>query len=187
MSNRLQITEIHLDAGKFANRIDPFNGQSFEDFTVVYGANETGKSTISDLMVWLLTAKGFEKKFSVGTTPKEETLFRFGGHNDKVSGELEGFLRGKKFALKAGCTIGKSGSATKFEFSGSLDGDEITTSEKWQEKLLGLSEELFGRIYFLQGLNLHSNRKAVAELQSLASGTDGFDIYKTMKIFPLKD
>ena len=180
MSNRLQITEIHLDAGKFANRIDPFNGQSFEDFTVVYGANETGKSTISDLMVWLLTAKGFEKKFSVGTTPKEETLFRFGGHNDKVSGELEGFLRGKKFALKAGCTIGKSGSATKFEFSGSLDGDEITTSEKWQEKLLGLSEELFGRIYFLQGLNLHSNREAVAELQSLASGTDGFEINKTM-------
>ena len=106
MSDRLQITEIHLDAGKFANRIDPFDGQSLEDFTVVYGANETGKSTISDLMVWLLTAEGFEKQFGE-TTPKEETLFRFGEHNAEVSGELEGFLRGKSFALKARCKIGK--------------------------------------------------------------------------------
>ena len=180
MSDRLQIKAIRLDAGKFANR-DPFDGQSFEDLTVVYGANETGKSTISDLMVWLLTAEGFKKKRGK-TVSGEETLYRFGKANDQVFGELKGSLRGKDFTLRASCTIGAGGQATESDFSGVLGRDEFEVAEKWQKELFSLSEELFGRIYFLQGLNLHSStQQAVDQLQSLASGTDGFDTNTTMK------
>jgi uncharacterized protein YhaN len=179
MNNRLTVKSVcATKIGKFTNEELDFD---VEGLTVVYGDNEAGKSTMADLIVWLLTLEGFDK----GQTKEfseEQTLLRFGQMGEEVSGELEGHLQGNRFALKASCDIKETGAGTKPKFSGVLEDESSIESSIDEPKWSGLSsvsKEDFDRTYFLRGIDLHNRREAAEQLEKLADGTDGFDIVKT--------
>ena len=165
-----------------AEKIGKFTGEelSFDvgGLTVVYGDNEAGKSTMADLIVWLLTIEGFEQGLKEGVS-EEETLLRFGKVGEEVSGNLKGFLGEKKFTIDAGCKIAEKGVGKSPYFSGSLgvnnSREDIENPDNWR-RLLGASKEDFDRTYFLRGVELHERNEAVHQLEDLVDGTDGFSI-----------
>jgi len=165
-----------------AEKIGKFTGEelSFDvgGLTVVYGDNEAGKSTMADLIVWLLTIEGFEQGLKEGVS-EEETLLRFGKVGEEVSGNLKGFLGEKKFTIDAGCKIAEKGVGKSPYFSGSLgvnnSREDIENPDNWR-RLLGASKEDFDRTYFLRGVELHERNEAVHQLEELVDGTDGFSI-----------
>ena len=165
-----------------AEKIGKFTGEelSFDvgGLTVVYGDNEAGKSTMADLIVWLLTIEGFEQGLKEGVS-EEETLLRFGKVGEEVSGNLKGFLGEKKFTIDANCKIAEKGVGKSPYFSGSLgvnnSREDIENLDKWRY-LLGASKEDFDRTYFLRGVELHERNEAVHQFEELVDGTDGFSI-----------
>jgi len=170
-----------------AEKIGKFTGEelSFDvgGLTVVYGDNEAGKSTMADLIVWLLTIEGFEQGLKEGVS-EEETLLRFGKVGEEVSGNLKGFLGEKKFTIDAGCKIAEKGVGKSPYFSGSLgvnnSREDIENPDNWR-RLLGASKEDFDRTYFLRGVELHERNEAVHQLEELVDGTDGFSIREIKK------
>jgi len=167
-----------------AEKIGKFTGEelSFDvgGLTVVYGDNEAGKSTMADLIVWLLTIEGFEQGLKDGVS-EEETLLRFGKVGEEVSGKLKGFIGEKKFTIDASCKIAEKGVGKSPYFSGSLSvnnsSEDIENPDKWRY-LSGVSKEDFDRTYFLKGVELHERNEAVHQLEELVDGTDGFSIPK---------
>ena len=165
-----------------AEKIGKFTGEelSFDvgGLTVVYGDNEAGKSTMADLIVWLLTIEGFEQGLKDGVS-EEETLLRFGKVGEEVSGKLKGFIGEKKFTIDASCKIAEKGVGKSPYFSGSLSVnnsiEDIENPDKWRY-LSGVSKEDFDRTYFLKGVELHERNEAVHQLEELVDGTDGFSI-----------
>ena len=165
-----------------AEKIGKFTGEelSFDvgGLTVVYGDNEAGKSTMADLIVWLLTIEGFEQGLKEGVS-EEETLLRFGKVGEEVSGKLKGFIGEKKFTIDASCKIAEKGVGKSPYFSGSLgvnnSREDIENLDKWRY-LLGASKEDFDRTYFLRGVELHERNEAVHQFEELVDGTDGFSI-----------
>ncbi len=127
---------------------------------VVHGPNEAGKSTLLELIVWLL----------VGPSSSSDVVRRYGGPGDILSGSLIGNLRGDEFVATAsfrvtpaGGTIGKA--STREYRLGSL-----LTPDQWREHIRGVDAQTLAGIYRLWGQQLHDGGDADRELRRAGLG-----------------
>ena len=161
MNNSLYISEV------LVSQMGGLNSKNLEfsssGLTVIYGENEKGKSTTADLLVYLLAQTGLDGE-----------LFRFGKHEQYISGEIRGVLEGERFEIRRQIKISKHGSPSGEVHDINLSGTSID-AEKWKRRL-NLTKDSFERIYRLRGESLFSEKVQSLDLiEKLATGNDEFD------------
>ncbi len=127
---------------------------------VVYGPNEAGKSTFSELISWLL----------VGPATASEVIRRFASANEILKGSIAGTLRGDEFTASADFKVTPSGGAIakasvrQYQLGGPL------TVDQWHDRLGNLDQQAMAGIYRLWGQQLHDGGDADRELRRAGLG-----------------
>lgn len=113
-------------------------------FTVVYGENESGKSTLAEFLVWAIG--GPWRTFGENTE-----AFRH-GPTDFVDGDLHGAFGDDEFDLYAKFQLLQKGNPKDFR-EGSI-GAAAVDKVKWSERLGGITMDDYVLIYRLYGATL---------------------------------
>ena len=131
MIDQLVITSI--TAKQFGGLSDvtlPFGSKTF---VVVFGPNESGKSTISELISWLL----------VGPSGSAEDAKRYGDSGDYVTGLLKGTVSERQFEATGKFRIGERGAPSDSGLKVGLAGQDPIGVEEWRGLLAGLTPTMY--------------------------------------------
>ncbi len=175
MSDQLRIRSVNAEhfGGLSKRRLELPDSP----LVVVFGPNEAGKSTFSELISWLL----------VGPASAGDVVRRFASGNEVLKGSLTGTLRGDNFSASAefkvtpsGGGIGKA-SIRDYHFGGPL------TADQWLDRLGRLDQQAMAGIYRLWGQQLHDGGDADRELRRaglgvLADSADPRELAKKLEI-----
>ncbi len=159
MSKRLSIDSVTATnfGGLHGTRLDiPSPG-----LVVIRGANEAGKSTLSELMAWLL----------VGPTAGSKSAQRFGLAGDELRGSLTGTVDSDPFSVDASFKLNKIGVSTKSPQTFTR-GSELDL-EQWRRGLGGIDDQVFSGIYRLWGQELHQGDDVLDQLLKVGLGALG--------------
>jgi uncharacterized protein YhaN len=161
MNARLLIDDIH--AGTFGGLNDTGLALGMRDMVVVYGPNESGKTTLATLLAWLL----------VGPTGDNESSLRFGEHGTQVSGRLTGHLDGSLVRIDGNFRLRQKGGPATATYSASLGGDSLTL-DSWRSAIGGIDAAVLSNVYRMWGVDLHDDRDVLAEVaQAALAGLSG--------------
>lgn len=135
-----------------------FKGETIEGFdhpfVVVHGNNETGKSTITEFITWMVG----------GPSGNAKNALRFGDPDQKIGGRLLGELDGDALEVFAKFGVKKSGSPNDVR-TGIISGNDVTAATI-VDRLRKLSSEDYAFIYRFIGPSLHD--------------TDGDDVFASV-------
>ena len=130
-------------------------------FVVLQGPNESGKSTLAQLLASLL----------VGPSGSADDWSRFGDPNEQVGGRLLGSLGGTPFVANGKFKVLVKGAPNarglSVEFGGSLGVDD------WRKELGGIDDAVLAGIYRLWGEDLHRGATVESKLLDAARGAYG--------------
>lgn len=157
---RMQVASIHVD--RFAGWR---NGDlAFPDapFIVCIGENETGKSTVAELLTWLLVGT------AGATTPRPD---RFGEPDSVVGGRVRGTLDGRDFLATGSFRIPRSSVVRDAELH--VEHGELLDAAGWRAKLGGIDLSMVRAVYRLSGVDLHLGDDVSRQLSRLALGGFG--------------
>lgn len=161
MTARLLIDELH--ATTFGGLTDTSLHLGGRDMVVVYGPNESGKTTLATLLAWLL----------VGPTGDNESSLRFGQHGTQVGGRLNGHLDGNLVRIDGSFRLLQKGGPRLASYSASLGGDSLTL-ENWLGAIGGIDKAVLSNVYRMWGADLHDDREVLAEVtQAALAGLSG--------------
>ena len=139
--DRLILNEITAD--RFGGLTDSRVVLPSDDFVVLHGGNESGKSTLTQLLAWLL----------VGPYGPAENAQRFGDPDDKIGGSLTGQLGSQEFTAKGAFRVLKSGAPNANGLT--VDLGRPLNADQWRSELGGIDGTVLDRIYRLWGEQLH--------------------------------
>jgi len=170
-------------------RVDSVRAQNFGGLTnvelelpsapmvVIHGANETGKSTLSELITWLL----------VGPATDGSVIRQYGEPDEALVGSLAGSLRGEKFSVAASFKVTPGGGSIATASTREYTFGSLLTAEQWRQHIGGVDRQTFAGIYRLWGQQLHDGVDADAELRraglgALAGAADPRELAKKFEI-----
>ncbi len=159
MSKRLSISSVN--AANFGGLRDTRLDIPSPGLVVIHGANEAGKSTLSELMAWLL----------VGPTEGSKSAPRFGLAGDELRGSLTGAIDSDPFSVDASFRLNKTGVSTKSPQT-FTSGTELDL-EQWRRGLGGIDDQVFSGIYRLWGQELHEGDDVLDQLLKVGLGALG--------------
>ena len=124
-----------------------FSGESLDGFNhpfvVVHGKNETGKSTLTEFITWMVG----------GPSGNAKNALRFGDHEQVIGGRLIGEINADALEISGKFGVKKSGTPNDVR-TGTLSGVEISAAHI-SERLRKLSPEDYAFIYRFIGPALH--------------------------------
>jgi DNA repair exonuclease SbcCD ATPase subunit len=157
-----------------AERFGRLSSKSVElsdgNFTVVFGPNESGKSTLAELISWVLAGRRQEMDRRFLTSSEID-----GGETADLMAGIEGFIDGKSFTASRKFTVrptskGKEKTVSAPELS--IDTKSISL-ETWQHEIGVRDEDDYLRYYRITGPNDPSNKIDLKDvLTALAVGAD---------------
>jgi len=159
MIDQLVLTSV--TAKQFGGLSDFTLDLGSEAFVVVFGPNESGKSTISELISWLL----------VGPSGSAENAQRYGDYEKNVTGLLKGTLRERQFKATGEFRIGERGAPSDSGLKVGFAGQDPIGIEEWRELIEGITPKMYKAIYWMAGKDLHDDtsvRKEIMETGGLA-------------------
>ena len=157
-----------------AERFGRLSSKSVElsdgNFTVVLGPNESGKSTLAELISWVLAGrrKSMDRRFLTSSEIDS-------GESADLKAGIEGFIDGKSFTASRKFTVrpastGKEKSVSAPELS--IDTKSVSL-ETWQHEIGVKDEDDYLRYYRITGPNDPSNKIDLKDvLTALAVGAD---------------
>jgi len=159
VSRRLHITTVRAARfGGFSER-----GVELPDdpFVVLRGRNEAGKTSLAELVAWLLA----------GPTGPAEWAQRFGSVDDRVGGTLTARLGGRPVELTGSFRVPAKGPPNDRGLSADLDGP--LDAAGWRARIGGVDATVLRAYYRLWGEDLHDGGDAAGELSRVALGALG--------------
>jgi len=171
MSGRLRIDSVRAEHfGGLTNvelRLPPAS------LVVIYGSNETGKSTLSELIAWLL----------VGPSTDGDVIRQYGAPDEALSGSLSGELRDEEFSASASFKVTPGGGSIAVASTREYNLGSLLTPEQWRQHIGGVDPQTLAGIYRLWGQQLHEGGDADTELRraglgALAGAADPRDLAK---------
>ncbi len=128
---------------------------------VIHGPNETGKSTLTELITWLL----------VGPSSDTKLIGLLGDPGETLSGVLAGRLRNRLFTVSGDFRITPKSNeiAKNSTVTHELDGGLITPDE-WQRQLKDIDRAAMIGVYRLWGQQLHDGGDSEAEMRRAGLG-----------------
>jgi len=175
MTGKLIINSVHADnfGGLSKRRLDiPGEGM-----VVIHGRNETGKSTLSELITWLL----------VGPSTDSNVIRMLGKPDEILSGEMEGRLKGRSFLARGDFRITPrsweiaKASARVYEI------DELISPEAWLHGLGDIDRANLQGIYRLWGQQLHDGGDADSEMRRAGLGAIAMSVDPRVTVKQLID
>jgi|688.fasta_scaffold48508_7 uncharacterized protein YhaN len=162
MSEPLRITEIRTDL--FGGLRDTRLEIGGDPFVVVMGRNETGKSSLTTLLSWLL----------VGPYGSATDAQRFGDAGDRIGGTLHATLGDDPVTSEGSFTVLDRGAPRVIVLAMALRGTSFDASA-WRETVLrGIDSEVLKSIYVMAGADLHEGQAVRKGIAALAvSGMSG--------------
>ena len=161
MTARLLIDDIH--ATTFGGLSDTSLFLGGRDMVVVYGPNESGKTTLATLLAWLL----------VGPTGDNESSLRFGQPGTRIGGRLTGHLDGNLVRIDGTYRLLQKGGPRVATYTASLGGDSLTL-DNWRSAIGGIDAAVLSNVYRMWGADLHDDREVLAEVaQAALAGLSG--------------
>ena len=157
MTDRLVIDEIWAERfGGLRNTLVPLGSNGF---VVVAGLNESGKTSLSELMSWLL----------VGPSGNAESAQRFGDYNEQIGGRLSGTLRDQEFRATGDFKVLKAGAPNDSGLEVTF-GLQQLDADGWRGRLSGIDAAMLDAVYLLWGADLHDGDNVMAEIEEAALG-----------------
>ena len=155
MTDRLVIKEVWAERfGGLRNAtVDLGSGE----FVVVAGLNESGKSSLSELMSWLL----------VGPSGNAESAQRFGKLGEPIGGRLSGTLRGQGFRASGDFKVLQKG-APKDNALTVTFGTQQLDAVGWRGMLSGIDAAMLDAVYLMWGAELHDGANLMAKIEEAA-------------------
>lgn len=159
MTERLLLSQVQAN---------PFGGRDFglsfgsHDFVVIHGDNETGKSSMAELISWLL----------VGPAGDAANAQRFAPVDSIIGGHIEGRLGGAPFSSSGNFRVGKSGAPSARRLAARVDDTEFSLVD-WRRRLGGIDAAVFSAIYRLWGQDLFVGDGEHRQLAKIALGALG--------------
>ncbi len=153
---RLQIDRIAID--RFGGWSDRSLELPDEQLIVIHGSNEAGKSTLAELVTWLL----------VGPSGTAANAQRFGRPDERIGGTMSLRLGGTAITATGSFRVPKSGAPTENDLV--IDIGRAVTAGEWRERLGGIDPQVFAAIYRLWGEQLHGGEGIEDELSRVALG-----------------
>ena len=124
-----------------------FNGETLDGFdhpfVVVHGSNETGKSTITEFITWMVG----------GPAGNAKNALRFGDPDEKIGGRLLGELDGETLEIAAKFPVKKVGQPKDVR-TGIISGVDVAAAAI-ADRLRKLSPEDYAFIYRFIGPSIH--------------------------------
>jgi ABC-type lipoprotein export system ATPase subunit len=127
-----------------------------DPLVVIVGPNEAGKSTLAELIAWLLAGP-------VGSAADAQ---RYGAPSDRIGGRLVGRLGAHPFVATGDFRVLKAGTPNDNGLRVRLDGDLDVA--RWRARLGGVDSQVLAAVYRLWGEQLHTGRGAHDQLSKVA-------------------
>jgi uncharacterized protein YhaN len=157
MTDRLVIEEIRAESfGGLSNTTVELGAGGL---VVVAGLNESGKTSLSELMSWLL----------VGPSGNAESAQRFGDPGEQISGRISGTLRDQEFRTTGNFKVLKAGAPN----DGGLEiifGEQRLDAAGWRGLLSGIDAAMLDAVYLMWGADLHDGDNVMAKIEEAALG-----------------
>ena len=150
--DRLILNEITVD--RFGRLTDSRIVFPSDGFVVLHGGNESGKSTLTQLLAWLL----------VGPYGTADNAQRFGDPDEKIGGSLTGQLGSQEFTAKGAFRVLKSGAPNANGLT--VDLGRPLNADQWRSELRGIDGSVLDSIYRLWGEQLHEVGSVELELDA---------------------
>ncbi len=145
--------------------IDRFGGWSArtlelpdEPLIVIHGSNEAGKSTLAELVTWLL----------VGPSGTAANAQRFGRPDERIGGTMALRLGDTPITATGNFRVPRAGAPNESDLV--IDIGRALTADEWRERLGGIDPQVFAAIYRLWGEQLHGGEGIEDELSRVALG-----------------
>ncbi len=127
-------------------------------FVVLSGDNETGKSTLAELVAWLLVGPG-------GSASDAQRYGDVGAH---IGGRLAGRLSGRSFESTGSFKVPAKGAPNAAGFRVTLDTGPDLDLDQWRARLGGVDAAVFSSIHRVEGEQLHEGDGVEAHLSQVA-------------------
>lgn len=150
----LTVREVWID--RFGGLADHCVMLPDHPFVVVHGANEAGKSTLTECISWLLAGPG-------GDAANAQ---RFGNPRDRIGGRLTGSVRGRTFVATGSFEVLQRGAPNESGLTVELDGP--LTAPDWRAALGGVDPAVLAAVYRLWGEQLHDGDGVEGHLSRIA-------------------
>ena len=175
MSGKLVIRSVHAEnfGGLSGRHLDLPD----ESMVVIHGPNESGKSTLSELITWLL----------VGPSSNSNLIRTLGKADEILSGEMTGRLNEADFLARGNFKITpKSWEIAKaseriYQLNGPL------TAEEWLRGLNDIDRATLQGIYRMWGQQLHDGGDADDEMRRAGLGAIAMSVDPRLVVRKLND
>jgi len=156
MTDRLVIENIRANSfGGLTNlELDLGGG-----LVVVAGPNESGKSSLSELMSWLL----------VGPSGSAIDAQRFGDPDDRIGGRITGTFRDQQFRATGEFRVLKAGAPNEAGLVVAYGRQELDAAG-WRTSLSGIDSAMLDAVYLLWGADLHDGDRLMGKIDEAALG-----------------
>lgn len=157
MTDRLVIEEIWAESfGGLSNTMVELETSGL---VVVAGLNESGKTSLSELMSWLL----------VGPSGNAEGAQRFGDPGEQIGGHISGALRDQNFRATGNFKVLKSGAPNDSGLEVTF-GAQHLDADGWRGLLSGIDAAMLDAVYLMWGADLHDGDNVMAKIEEAALG-----------------
>jgi uncharacterized protein YhaN len=133
-------------------------------FVVISGRNESGKSSLSTLISWLLVGP-----FGRGNT-LAELAHRFGDPGSRIGGTLTASLGPLDVTSTGNFEVTKTGAPNERGLTVRVSGEELSAAAWRTQHLGGIDHAMLTSVYALAGTSLHDDADVVTRIQALAVG-----------------
>jgi uncharacterized protein YhaN len=157
VTSRLTIEEIWADTfgGLRNTKVELGSG----GLVVVAGLNESGKTSLSELMSWLL----------VGPSGKGDDALRFGGAGEQIGGRIRGTLRDEGFQANGSFKVLKNRAPNEGGLEVTFGGQSFD-AEGWRGLLSGIDASMLDSVYLMWGAELHDGDSVMSQINEAALG-----------------
>ncbi len=166
----MKITRININSfGKLCDKTVEFG----DGFNVIYGPNESGKSTIMAYIRAMLY--GFESRAKRSLTENEFKRYT-PWSGERMSGTMEIEIDGKEYIIERSFYASKRSDKTRIFEKNSAEVIKTDSGESVGMRLLGINEETFERTFYIRQaakpLGDYDNKELSARLSNIMSGAD---------------
>lgn len=153
---RLVIEQVSID--RFGGWADRSLTLPDRPLVVVHGPNEAGKSTLAELIAWLLA----------GPLGSAAEIQRFGAAGDRIGGLLCGRLGLEPFEATGGFRVLKTGAPNDNGLAVRLGRSLDLDAAAWRARLGGVDPQVLAAVYRLWGEQLHLGHGVQDHLSKVA-------------------
>jgi len=143
MSKQLKISTVRVS--KFGGLKDLTRKLPTSNLITIFGSNEAGKSTLAEVIMWLIA----------GPTGDSSHIRRFGEPTEALIAQLDGQLGEEELLLKSEFRVLKGSVSVLSPFSAQIGGGGSLTREQWLSALGNSSLESIHAVHRIDGASGH--------------------------------